>query len=121
MIDKQRGVTLLEVLVGFVIFTSSIVAVMDYVTQQVYLLHRSNNNHEKAQFIYDLTDIYSMGSEQQVIESVDMSDLDWNAEAVVLESFTKKRSNRALVKSTYTISDPNSKLVWDVLAISNQK
>ncbi len=50
---RQSGVTLLEVLVGFVIFTSSLVAVLDYVSGQVYQVHRTSSNLDRLERIYE--------------------------------------------------------------------
>ncbi len=60
----QEGVTLLEVLVGFVIFTSSLVAILDYVSGQIYHSHLSLTNLQKVQMIYEFSSAIGLNSEQ---------------------------------------------------------
>ena len=45
--------TLLEVLVGFVIFSASLVAVLEYVGWQVFHQHRSDIKLQKLELVYE--------------------------------------------------------------------
>ena len=48
----MSGITLIEVLVGFVIFMASLVAILDYVANQMHLRRTSAENLERASALY---------------------------------------------------------------------
>ncbi len=49
----MAGITLIEVLVGFVIFTASLVAILDFVANQVHLRRRSAEGMERVSAVYE--------------------------------------------------------------------
>ncbi len=118
MYSRQKGITLLEVLVGFVIFTSSLVAVLDYVSGQVYHYHLSYDAYQKVQMIYDLTEVSKIGIEQQLIQADHYYNYNWTVSTLIMDSFSQKDKEKILQQSTHSVSNESNTFVWDVLNIS---
>jgi len=117
MFSSQKGISLLEVLVGFVIFTSSLVAVLDYVSGQVYLFHLSSNNQQKVQMVYDLSIVADLGIEQQINIASEYDDFDWSVSSSLMDSLEQREGGSLLNRSTYSIVDSNGIYEWTVLNI----
>ena len=121
MFPRQKGISLLEVLVGFVIFTSSLVAVLDFVSGQIYLYHLSSSSQQKVQMIYDLSVIADLGIEQQIGMAADYDDFDWSVTSSVMDSMQQRDDERLLNRSTYSVVDSNGVYEWTVLKIEQVK
>ena len=117
---SQKGVTLIEVLVGFVIFTASLVAVLDYVTEQVYLHRLSSSNFEKVKLIYDLSAVSnSLPGKLSPLE-LQHRNLDWDVSAVTMDSVSKRAEEVSLKRYDYRVSGANNVLEWSVYKMSNE-
>ena len=118
MYFQQKGISLLEVLVGFVIFTSSLVAVLDYVSGQVYHNHLSSETQHKVQMIYDLSEISELGIEQQLIQAAGNPNFDWTVTSSVMDSFTLREQKKILQRSKHEITNGANPFEWTVLNIA---
>ena len=113
--------TLLEVLVGFVIFISSLVAVLDYVSGQVYHYHLSTGNQQKVQMIYDLSVIADLGIEVQLNQTAEYVDFDWTVTSSTMDSVEQKDKQQLLKRSVYSVIDANNTFEWTVLKINGER
>ncbi len=118
MYSRQKGISLLEVLVGFVIFTSSLVAVLDYVSGQVYHYHLSSATYQKVQMIYDLSEVSKLGVEQQVGLADDYNGLNWSVTTLIMDSFSQRDKEKILQRSTHSVTNESNSFEWTVLNIS---
>lgn len=109
--------TLLEVLVGFVIFTSSLVAILDYVSNQIYLNHLTEKNQIKAGLINDYAALAELSeaartgfvsSQDEMVVSLASNQID-----------TYKRGNEKimLVETLVSVSDQGNTYEWSILEI----
>jgi len=119
---REKGVTLLEVLVGFVIFTSSIVAVLDYVSQQIYLNNLSALTLHKAQLVYDLSVLSDLGVEQQVqiIKIPEINELNWTVTSSPMGSIQQRGGVLELNRYEYSVIDTNNGFEWTVIKLANK-
>ena len=108
----QSGLTLLEVLVGFVIFTLSLVAILDYVGEQVFHVHRSGSNLQRLQQIY-LSSSNGKGFEPS--GDTEQDEFDWLVVATELDAL--ESSDQVLLLNRYDIkvSNANNSLTWSVI------
>ena len=111
---RQRGVTLVEILVGFVIFTTSLVAILDFVSEQNYHYHRSSTYLEKMQAVYDYSAL-DLKMSQHLSDSALSSDFDMAISASAMDAFGQGDSQRLLVRFEYRIPGPESDLTWAVI------
>jgi len=111
---QQRGVTLVEILVGFVIFTTSLVAILDFVSEQNYHYHRSSTYLEKLQTVYDYS-VLDLDMSQHLSDSALSSDFNLSISALAMDAFGQGDSQRLLVRFEYRIPGPESDLTWAVI------
>ena len=114
---KQQGVTLIEVLVGFVIFMASLVVVLDYVSEQIFHSHRSADNLEQLQFIYQLESMRPYFSDRLDMPNFNQANMRWSMSESVLETFKQRKKDLALKKITYQLGDGEKNFQWEVLSI----
>lgn len=119
----QHGVTLLEVLVGFVIFSASLVAVLDYVSGQIYNFHRSASNLQKVQLAYDWSTAHEALANTGLQRSNQRGDSDITVSASTMEVFSWKKSEISLNRYSYRVADPklsngNNALTWTVIRVN---
>jgi Tfp pilus assembly protein PilV len=116
-ITQQSGVTLLEVLVGFVIFTSSLVAVLNYIANQVYLGHRVDNTYQMVKLVHQLVIGRRIGDEE-----VSRLNDEYHALHIDLDSHLINEASRThptnLMHTQYTISDGGADFTWSVLEVT---
>jgi len=117
MLGGQKGVTLLEVLVGFVIFTSALVAVLEYVSSQIYHGHLSTSSLDKVQMIYDLSTLSELGDIYHTEQNSQYDDFSWSLTSSNMGAFTSNPNEPdILLKShTYSVMDKNNTFNWTVL------
>jgi Tfp pilus assembly protein PilV len=116
-LTQQKGVTLLEVLIGFVIFCSSLVAILDYVGNHVYLYHQAEKNQQQLLLLYDL-------STQAVLGERHLSELIANRHGMqvslvseVEDEIRSRRLQTSLIQSHYSIGDKDSSFTWTVFEV----
>ncbi len=115
---KQTGITLLEVLVGFVIFTTSLVAVLEYVSGQVYLYHLSSDNLQKTQLLYELSSTIGINQNKQITTGVEFNNLDWSVNSTELDVTSQRNEVVQLNSINFSIMKNNQVLQWTVLKIN---
>ena len=113
--DRQKGVTLLEVLVGFVIFTSSLVAVLDYVSGQIYHNHLSSTNLRKVQMVSDFSTLMQPGSEQLPIQSAGYDSFALTVSTSAMDSSSRGADDYLLNRYDYSVSDSDNSFTWTVI------
>jgi Tfp pilus assembly protein PilV len=113
----QRGVTLIEVLVGFVIFTSSLVAVLNYVSQQVYQNRLSTTNLQKIEIIYEQSRIQQADLGESQLRPPQGSDYNLTVSAATTASFTANSDEVRLNRYRYSVSDRDNALDWAVFRV----
>jgi len=118
LLSVQRGVTLLEVLVGFVIFTSSLVAVLDYVSGQIYHKHLSHANFQKVQIVYDFSNAIELGPEHLKTQSTEYNDFDFTVLSSTMESSSQRGGEVFLNRYDYSVSDNNNAFAWAVIKVN---
>ena len=115
--STQGGMTLLEVLVGFVIFSASLVAILDYVSNQIYLNHLTEKNEARVSLIDGYAALSSLGEEARIeyITAQDTMSMSVNSRAV--DSIEKGRLKLSLMQSTIVVSDQNNSYEWSILEL----
>jgi Tfp pilus assembly protein PilV len=116
-LNKQVGMTLLEVMVGFVIFTSSLVAILDYVSNQVYLNHQTEKNTKKALLIYDYSLVSGVSAEAGAVFAASQSDMKLTSTSSPIDSFKDKRDEVALMQTQISIEDGSETYDWSILEV----
>jgi Tfp pilus assembly protein PilV len=116
-LNKQLGMTLLEVLVGFVIFTSSLVAILDYVSNQVYLNHQTEKNTRKALLIYDYSLISEFSAEAGAVFAASQSDMKLTSVSSPVNSFKDKKEDAVLMQTMVSIEDGSGTYDWSILEV----
>lgn len=114
---SQKGVTLLEVMIGFVIFSASLVAVLDYVGNQVYLQHQAQKNQQKTFLLYELATQAGLGLQHQIQLIADQPDLQVTFSDSVVDESAVKNTETRLFESKISVSDGDSTLEWMVLEV----
>lgn len=112
---KQKGVTLLEVLVGFVIFTSSLVGILDYVSGQIYHSHLSSENLQKVQLIYEQSSVAGTAIGKELVNSGEFYDLDLSQASTTLEENRQGGETLMLNRYDYTITNTTNSFEWAVI------
>lgn len=117
MLAEQKGVTLLEVLVGFVIFISAMVAVLEYVSSQIYHGHLSASSLDKVQMIYDLSTLAELGTVHQSEYISKYENINWSLSSSAMDSFSSNRNDEVnlLTRNTFTVIDNDNAFNWTVL------
>ena len=118
LLVRQKGVTLLEVLVGFVIFTSSLVAVLDYVSGQIYHNHLSSTNLQKVQMIYEFSTSMGLDSEQLPAQASEYDNFDFTVSSSAMDSSSQRGGDLLLKRYDYLVSDSNNSLAWAVIKLN---
>jgi Tfp pilus assembly protein PilV len=113
----QKGVTLLEVLIGFVIFTSSLVAILDYVGNQVYLNHLTDKNQRRTLLVYELDSVSGLENNEQASIITAYQDIDASAISEPLYEFKDGRKDMVLLQTLYSVGDVGNTFAWSVLEV----
>ncbi|MCP4430877.1 MAG: hypothetical protein GY806_07865 [Gammaproteobacteria bacterium] len=116
--SKQSGVTLIEVLVGFVIFTSSLVAILNYVSGQVYHRQLSSENLQKVQLIYSLSTTADIQTQQGTPVLDIESKFDLSASTTSLDSIKRGKNEITLNQHQFTVSNSINALTWSVISLN---
>lgn len=116
--SRQKGVTLLEVMVGFVIFTSSLVGVLDYVSGHVYHFHLSATNLQKVKLAYDWSVTYEGSANQRLLRPFADESFDVTVESSRMDTFTRQDDEVLLVRDQYRVGDATNSLAWAVIRIN---
>lgn len=116
--SRQQGVTLLEVMVGFVIFTSSLVGVLDYVSGHVYHFHLSATNLQKVKLAYDWSVTYEGSANQRLLRPFADESFDVTVESSRMDTFTRQDDEVLLVRDQYRVGDATNSLAWAVIRIN---
>jgi hypothetical protein len=109
--------TLLEVMVGFVIFTSSLVGILEYVSNQVYLSHITEKNQLKADIVYDYSIISALGDEAVAAFVTSQQGFGVSVASTALESHKTRRRNDVLVQTQVSVTDLNNDYQWSIFEI----
>ena len=112
---RQQGVTLVEVLVGFVIFMSTLVVVLDYVSEQIFHTHRTKANLEQLQFIYQLSSVQPYLEELRSVPEWHTTEIEWNYSMASRDSFKQRNKELSLNKIEYWVEDNGQRFKWDVI------
>ena len=115
---KQCGVTLIEVLVGFVIFTSSLVVVLDYVSEQVYHKHRVSAAVKKAELVYQLSTMAPYMNDFSAIAQDDYDGLSWNVASSVMDNHRERKNQIQLKRFDYKIDGEGQAFKWSVISLN---
>lgn len=113
----QAGVTLLEVLVGFVIFSASLVAVLDYVSQHIYLQQLTSSSLKNIQLVYDVSILTETGLKNMDGYSHSFDPQHVTAVVTPISSITSRRNQIVLNQYDYQVNNPNGTLEWSVLKV----
>ncbi len=114
---RQQGITLLEVLVSFVIFTASLVAILDFVSGQIFHVHRSASNLQRVQGIYQTRGDRGLESLRQSLASGQENPYRWTVAATEMDAIEMRSSTRLLNRYDYSVADVNNELHWTVIRI----
>jgi type II secretory pathway pseudopilin PulG len=114
---KHSGMTLLEVLVGFVIFTASLVAILDYVSNQVYLNHLTEKNQIKASFINDYAALALLGESAQIGFASSQEGMEVSLESTQIDSYKEGRTESVLVQTLISVTENGNSYEWSILEI----
>ena len=116
--SRQKGVTLLEVMVGFVIFTSSLVGVLDYVSGHVYHFHLSATNLQKVNMTYDWSVTYEGSANHHLLRPTADESFDVTIASSRMDTFTRQDEEVLLVRDQYRVGDAMNSLAWTVIRIN---
>ncbi len=111
----QDGVTLIEVLVGFVIFMTSLVAVLDYVGNQVQLERISESRYRAMQILGEQFRNLATGETGARVPLVSGGIQVRPASIRIQERFDNRRSSRELRRIEFLIRDDRGERRWTVL------
>jgi type II secretory pathway pseudopilin PulG len=114
---KNCGMTLLEVLVGFVIFTSSLVAILNYVSNQVYLNHLTERNQIKASLINDYATLAELGETSRLGVASSQDGMDVSLASTRIDSYKEGKAGAVLVQTQISVTDRNGSYEWSILEI----
>ncbi len=115
--NLESGMTLLEVLVGFVIFSASLVAVLDYVSNQIYLSHLTEKNQHKASLIYEYAALSNLGEQAQLAFIGAQQEMNIMVNSVPLYEIKERNKEMALLKTDISVSDQGNSYQWSILEI----
>ncbi len=115
--SRQQGITLLEVLVGFVIFTASLVAILDFVSGQIFHVHRSASNLQRLQGIYQTLGNDGQESLKRSLESGQANQYSWTVATTEMDAIEMGKTSLQLNRYDYSIADLNNELHWTVIRI----
>lgn len=113
----QSGVTLLEVLIGFVIFTTSLVALLDYVSGQVYHTHRTAQTLQAVKLIHDWSSVTPEIEDQRRIRHSDRAGFEYLISSSAMESVNLRKREILLNRYSYSVGDREHLFAWTVIRI----
>lgn len=116
-LSKHLGMTLLEVLVGFVIFTSSLVAILNYVSNQIYLNHLTESNQIKAGLINDYAALSELGEDAQVGFASTLDGVGISMASSQIDNFKQGNKEMLLVQTLISVSDQTNTYEWSILEL----
>ena len=115
--NRQSGVTLLEVMVGFVIFTSSLVAVLDFVSGHIYQSRLSTTNLQKIRAAYDWSTAYQRLPDRRLLPAAADESFEVGVSAVPIDSFIQQGEEIVLNHYRYRVGDATNALNWTVIRV----
>jgi len=108
--SRQSGVTLLEVLVGFVIFISSLVAVLDHVANGIYLQKKAAQKAQRAALVRDRLALSSSLAQPVASEALVTTDNE------IMERVESSRQPLVLRRIEYRFREHDGEVTkWSVL------
>lgn len=115
---RQRGVTLLEVLVGFVIFSTSMVAVLDYVSGQIYQYQLSTSNLKELQLIYDASVADKLS--ETGFYSADSNAVDYKlmVSETIMDTYRQRGDDLKMKLSQYSTNRRAGGFHWSVIKVN---
>lgn len=114
---KNNGMTLLEVLVGFVIFSASLVAILEYVSNQVYLNHQTEKNERKAHLIYEYSLFSELGPDATSVLASSQSEFNLLFSSTPVDSFKNRKAEIVLVKTLVSVEDGAGTYDWAIMEL----
>ena len=115
--QSESGMTLLEVLVGFVIFSASLVAILDYVSNQIYLNHLTEKNQQKAGLIYEYAALSSLGEQAQLAFLGAQQALNVSVNSFPVDVIKERNKEITLLKTDISVMDQGNSYQWSILEI----
>ncbi len=115
---RQKGVTLLEVLVGFVIFTTSLVAVLDFVSGQIYQSQLSTSYLKKIQMIYERSSLPGFGVDSRLSQSPEGDVFLLTVSSTSMDSSAESGTEIRLNRHSFSLVDGGNTLAWTVLEVN---
>ena len=109
--------TLVEVMVGFVIFSASLVAILNYVSNQIYLNHITEKNQQKASLIGEYSSLSAIGEQAQAEFISAQETVDIDVSYGPLDSFKQRNQEIALVETLITVTEQGNSYQWTILEI----
>lgn len=117
---RQAGVTLLEVMVGFVVFTSSLVVVLDYVSNHVYQGRLTDEGLHKTGQIYAQTVVMQGPAESRMGRALGKARYDVLISSSVMDAKEIRGQEITLLRDQYQINDRDGSFTWTVLRSQQQ-
>ncbi len=117
MTHSQNGMTLLEVLVGFVIFSASLVAILDYVSNQIYLNHLTEKNQHKASLIDEYAALSALGESAQVAFISSQEVMAVSANSTPIDRVKERNNEMTLLETHISVTDQSERYEWSILEI----
>lgn len=114
---SQSGMTLLEVLVGFVIFSASLVAILNYVSNQIYLNHLTEKNQHKAGLIDEYSALAALGEQAQIAFISNQKVMGVSVNSTPIEEVKDRNNKMTLVETHIAITDQGNRYEWSILEI----
>ncbi|MCP4333159.1 MAG: hypothetical protein GY785_10930 [Gammaproteobacteria bacterium] len=113
----QKGITLLEVLVGFVIFTASLVAILDYVGSQIFHVHRSAEYLQRMQRVYQTSGYADPQAVTRTAATGHEGRFDWDINVSEMGSIEKRDTTLFLKRYDYSLTEAGNTLTWSVIRL----
>ncbi len=114
--QRQAGVTLIEVLVGFVIFMGSMVALLDHVGNQVYLERQGREQYRSLQALQQwITRQRLSAGGSEVMDVVDDGRV-MPETAEIMDVYERRRQRRILQRQQFRLPQSGNR-TWTVLEL----
>lgn len=114
IVKDQSGMTLLEVMVGFVIFSSSLIAILDYVSNQLYLYQLASKNKEEIELLYNYSLLSGLGVDARAKFLSTESAYDLTYTSLPVEVTEDSKVDQVLIKTTLKIENGENPFLWAV-------
>jgi len=125
MKTTQQGMTLVEVLVAFVIFTSSLVAVLDYVANQLFHRQRTENRSEQVALTYQLLHDPLLRLQAGSMTEGVKKRIHWRLENQLIDAVEQRGKTTALYQQNITTEKmsrfgQNKPLKWSAYVVVSE-